>query len=489
MRVFTRGKRVLVPLIAAALFSQATAGNAGWMDDWYQSKTSTGPSYFEGQARGYVSGGSFSARWPSHTDYPISASPPRLSIGCGGIDAFAGSISFLKPDMMVKKLQNILTNSAFLAFDMALDTLCPKCSALMKAAEDISNKLNAMSINDCNAAKGMVSGLRPLQEGVTAALWEDKGSEAMSKGFTDSLDSYKNMIPSMPTKDDINTWWNSQSGKPPTFVDNVSGCPGILAQLFPSDKTQYPVSVMDTIGDTLGFPRAHVRMMEGLVGDILINDDQSVNYLDACAGNKALDLDSFINGVYEEMDDSGECVLATSDQQALIQYVSTTMQSVADKLKTGTALSDTESAFITSVPVSVLYGLRVGIGSGQESMMISNLSQITAIAWMQRSLQDLLSRADSIMRIAAKANRNFSNGSDTCNLKVAGGNFTESYKTMSQHVTDVISMLNEQSASSMKQFETSFAIAQNLKKLNDEIKNYTSQHFGPSVAARAMRYM
>src|SRR5208283_5539131 len=36
---------------------------AGWINDWIAQKTESGPAYFEGQKRGYFTGGSYSARF------------------------------------------------------------------------------------------------------------------------------------------------------------------------------------------------------------------------------------------------------------------------------------------------------------------------------------------------------------------------------------------------------------------------------------------
>jgi len=84
--------------------------NANWLDDWYNNvmTSSSGVNYFEGQKRGYATFGSFSLRLPTRTDYLFSIEKPYLRIGCGGIDLFMGSFSFLNVDYLVQKIQRMM---------------------------------------------------------------------------------------------------------------------------------------------------------------------------------------------------------------------------------------------------------------------------------------------------------------------------------------------------------------------------------------------
>ena len=144
--------KLSMPILLIALLLPSVASSA-WVDDWLQQQTTTSPSYFPGQQRGYYSGGSFNARWPSTTDYPITIEPPRIKSGCGGIDVFMGGASFMNTDYLVDKLQGILTGAAAVAFDLALKTLCEQCSNTIKNFEAIADKLHSMQLEECAAAK------------------------------------------------------------------------------------------------------------------------------------------------------------------------------------------------------------------------------------------------------------------------------------------------------------------------------------------------
>jgi len=83
-------KRIVVftALFMVAISVFDVTARAGFIDDWLQQKTETSPGYFEGEKRGYATGGSISARWGMTNDHLFSVEPPRFKVGCGGIDLF-----------------------------------------------------------------------------------------------------------------------------------------------------------------------------------------------------------------------------------------------------------------------------------------------------------------------------------------------------------------------------------------------------------------
>ena len=113
-------------------------------------------SAFAGQTRNYITGGSLSVRIPEKRYQLATMEAPRLSASCGGIDAFAGSFSFINSDQLVQMLQNIGNNAAGAVFQLALESVSPQLSSVMKYFQDMANKVNALNVNSCEAAKGIV---------------------------------------------------------------------------------------------------------------------------------------------------------------------------------------------------------------------------------------------------------------------------------------------------------------------------------------------
>lgn len=66
------------------------AFSASWADKWFDNAVYDRPTSFESQKRGYYSAGGFGARVNTTTEYPLTITPPKLSVGCGGIDGFMG---------------------------------------------------------------------------------------------------------------------------------------------------------------------------------------------------------------------------------------------------------------------------------------------------------------------------------------------------------------------------------------------------------------
>ena len=71
----------------------------------------TAPGAFRGQAMNLYTGGNLMMRAPGK-NYPLSnAQLPSLKAGCGGIDLFGGSFSFINKQQFVAMLQNIGANA------------------------------------------------------------------------------------------------------------------------------------------------------------------------------------------------------------------------------------------------------------------------------------------------------------------------------------------------------------------------------------------
>lgn len=99
-------------IMIALILSTCGAGAPGayaqsWAEHWFDNVTYTSPGSFEDQARGYVTAGGFSGRVDVHNDYLMSVTLPKVRAGCGGIDMFLGGMSFLDPDYLVQKLENV----------------------------------------------------------------------------------------------------------------------------------------------------------------------------------------------------------------------------------------------------------------------------------------------------------------------------------------------------------------------------------------------
>lgn len=151
--------QVLVLLLAAPPALADVSGRMRELFDGLGTYGSVdGPRYLAAQSRHVFSGGGLQYRAPRRTYQLYSATGPSLQAGCGGIDLYAGSFSFINKDKFVQMLKSIAGNSVGLAFKTAL---CSTSANLCQAVEDIQRtveQLNRFNIDSCEVAKQLVGG-------------------------------------------------------------------------------------------------------------------------------------------------------------------------------------------------------------------------------------------------------------------------------------------------------------------------------------------
>ena len=166
--------RALVLLITTLL--PALHARADWVDDWFAASTSGGPGSYQSQQRGYYSGGSFQGRWRMSNDYVVSATAPRLKVGCGGIDLFGGGFSFMDADYLVAKFERIIQAAPAFAFDLAMQEYCKQCLSALEKLTDITDTLNSIQVNDCRMSQRLVTSI--ANDGnVIKDLWSEAAGD------------------------------------------------------------------------------------------------------------------------------------------------------------------------------------------------------------------------------------------------------------------------------------------------------------------------
>jgi conjugative transfer pilus assembly protein TraH len=185
-------KRAVAALLAAALpltlpLSGASADVGSSMDSFLNdvggAASVNGPTAFQGQSAGYYSLGNVWTRFPQKTTSIANLQLPRARAGCGGIDIFAGSFSFINASEIVAMLKAVANNAVGFAFSLAIDTVCPECSKIMQEFAQKAQLMNNLNINSCEMAQGLVGGIWPKGDLADKAICEAIGN---SEGiFTD----------------------------------------------------------------------------------------------------------------------------------------------------------------------------------------------------------------------------------------------------------------------------------------------------------------
>lgn len=181
--------------ILAGALSCATAGSAipaGLGDDLKDFWERTGggvnvtrPQAYQGQMGGYVTLGSLYMRTKPRNSSMLQFQLPSVRAGCGGIDIFGGSFSFISKEEMIYLMEGIMQNASSFAFELALESLSPAVAEQVAKLRDLLQEVNAMNINSCEAGQMLVGSLWPKMDGASQHICQTVGS--MNGTFADAV--------------------------------------------------------------------------------------------------------------------------------------------------------------------------------------------------------------------------------------------------------------------------------------------------------------
>jgi conjugative transfer pilus assembly protein TraH len=248
-------------------FCMSIAGEAGWLDDWYEQSISSAPSYIKGQQRGYFTLGSFSARVSTESFNPITINPPKIKAGCGGIDIFMGGVGFVNFDYLVQKVQNLIQAAPYVAFQIALKTISQKLGGIMDVVEQTINLLNSLQFDECK-----------FLEGFMVKTWE---TGDIGTGLAEGL-----------KKSGINTFhWKKViddllSGKENAKIeDTIKGCPNNIKEILTNLERK---GLIDHLAREKGYNDPDFKaLMRGAIGDLYVrfsgdNMEPEIVYVEPC---------------------------------------------------------------------------------------------------------------------------------------------------------------------------------------------------------------
>lgn len=112
---------------------------------------------YDTQRRGVIAGGSISMRNKIVHPNLVSWVPPNLNGGCGGIDLFAGSFSYINGAQFTQLSRSIAQAAVGYAFELAIEGMCPTCAQVISKLQSEVAKLNSLMRNSCEFAKTAVN--------------------------------------------------------------------------------------------------------------------------------------------------------------------------------------------------------------------------------------------------------------------------------------------------------------------------------------------
>ena len=476
----TRTGRLVISVIVALLVGLliGTIARAGFVDDWITQKSETSPGYFEGQKRGYFTGGSFSARWPQTRDYLASFEPPRLKFGCGGIDAFMGGFSFMNFEYLVQKLQRILQAAPAAAFDLALKNLCEPCSNVIKSMEAISDSLNSLQLDDCKASTVLAAKIMDPFTDNAKIHAEARKEYALGKGIQDLPQKLTDIWKSNDNKDD-------QPGS-----DLTSECPQPIKDTFATAGS----TLLQKIFEKRGYPASHADLVRGLVGDVMVADfggnQPGFAFVPPCTENKPNDTYSFLSGTLYVRpmngNDYGTCVPATDTNANLQRWAVDKLGSIYQKMQSKTALNAGEQAFIDTVPLPVGISLKVAMTTKQGTQMMASLAMITARAYAYGMMSDLYGEVlQGIYTARALISKQGQSPKPGCSIDLLSGGIT-AMEDVAKRTLAFATNVKQDYANSLHEHTAVMDVARRYEEFQKLSEDKLSRAFSPGLAGRVV---
>lgn len=364
-------KKLGVPAVfiaATMLFSHAAF--ADWVGEWFDQATTTSAGGYENQQRGFYSAGGFQGRYRTNNDYLVTASPPRLNVGCGGIDLFLGGFSYLDPEYLVEKFQRIIQAAPAFAFDLAMTQYCQPCKDAMNTLTAITDTVNGIQMNDCQMAKGLAQTTVEQLSAVAASSYSlGEGLRKNSQDFQETVRAGNGAAP-----DDTQA--------------TLEDCPDLFRRIFVNGSVIQNAAAEVGMNDFAG-------VMRGIIGDARVTYSATqrlyqVETFSYCPGNAQIDPDSFVTGTVDAMSTTGSC--SASGMSPVVSETRDRLQAIASKLSTpggATALTADEIAFIDASTFPLLTLLSNGSAQGSTDAIVDILAEPLAFQISHRMMNDL----------------------------------------------------------------------------------------------------
>lgn len=168
-------------LTALLIASPAMADVQGDLNGYFSSLGFDGnvsqAQAWQGQAAGYMTGGSVYLRNQVKQVQLISMQLPSLNAGCGGIDAYLGAFSYINGAELQRFVKQIMSNAMGYAFDLALQTMVPELKQAKDFLQKLASDVNSANMSSCQAAQGIIGGLWPTWQVSSQKICQDIAGE------------------------------------------------------------------------------------------------------------------------------------------------------------------------------------------------------------------------------------------------------------------------------------------------------------------------
>ena len=379
--IFKTTVLILLLAISSLFFANSSyAGVSGDLHNFFDKlgfdNNITAPKAYKGQEAGYYTGGSIFTRTPVRDLQIMQVELPGYRSGCGGIDLFAGGFSFINSDQLVTLFKNVLNNAKGYAFTLALETATPQLANVIKYLQEQAAKINAMNVNSCETAMGLVGSVWPRTQEAQRRVCADIGSS--DRGiFSDYAAAKQGCGAEGKLTDTLNK--GKGAHKHTVFKEGNLAWKAIQKNGFLQSDHQLAELFMSLSGTI-------VVRSNGDGGD---DAENTFITLPSLATNTKL-LGALLNGgtatIYK-CDESTQCLnpntttVTINTDHALKNRVGKTLQKMAEKFYTDTRIVDAEIGLMeaTTLPVQKMLNVQTAFYKDQGVLDISAYTDIIAV--------------------------------------------------------------------------------------------------------------
>ncbi|MFW2449062.1 MAG: conjugal transfer protein TraH [Qipengyuania pacifica] len=357
-------------MAAAPVNAQVGAELNDFFNDMGASANATGPTAYQGQSAGYYSGGNIWTRFPQKSVNPVNLQLPSIKAGCGGIDVFSGSFSFINTDEIVAMLKATANNALGFAFQLAIKSISPQIASTIEEMAQKAQQMNQFNMNSCETAQNLVGGLwgksdRMSSEicksiGNSQGLFSDwaKGRHECGTGGQRESTIAANSDPTIPSESYNFTW-------------------EMLKQSYPSFSDEFREYLMTFVGTVIYYQDGDPSGKRGyqFVGSgdralltALLDGTNSVTMLD-CRGD-----DKCLEPVTQ--------TLSVSQAEALKPRVRAMIESMNDKVRSNAALTTDEIGLLGATTIPLYKIISVNAAATLGGMTDNEMNDLAEIVSM-----------------------------------------------------------------------------------------------------------
>ncbi|MFC1659636.1 conjugal transfer protein TraH [Pseudomonadota bacterium] len=356
---------------------------------------------YNGQSAGYYTLGGIHTRSKSMTVNPINIQGPSLRAGCGGIDMYMGSFSFINKDQFIALGKSVTMNAVGYAFDLALAAVCPMCKNIMRTLQNTINQINNMAINSCEQAAALVGGAWPQSDEASKRVCSTLGAQ---RGFFSDAAAAKHGCSTGGQRASVN---NSLSNSDPNQV---------------VENTNYAwTAIMQSgyfgSGSSLNTELAELVM--SMAGSIIViapaNDNSStpIVHLPSII-HKSENITSMLDGGAVEVykcDETNKCLYPTKQVRTISQATAFNARakklitSMLDKVKSDTPLSEEEINFLnmTSIPLYKIVNVHSAYEGASDLLDVDTYAEMVALDILYEYMSDILFTIDRASKSVLKS--------------------------------------------------------------------------------------